>query len=104
MEETRFADALHGAALVLTGEGSVDLQTAAGKTVARVIAAARGRGVPCAVVGGAVDPAAAEALYALGAAAVLAAGGGPMRLEDALGNAYVNVASSARALCGMLRG
>jgi glycerate kinase len=104
MEETRFADALAGAALCLTGEGSVDAQTAAGKTVARVIAACRERGVPCAVIGGAVDPAAADALYRLGAAAVVAAGGGPMSLDDALSHARGNVATSARALCGMLRG
>jgi glycerate 2-kinase len=104
MEETRFADALAGAALCLTGEGSVDRQTAAGKTVARVVAACRAREVPCAVIGGAVEPAAADALYALGAAAVVAAGGGPMSLEAALAHARGNVASSARALCGMLRG
>lgn len=104
MAETRFADALDGASLVLTGEGSVDAQTAAGKTVARVIAAARERGVPVAVVGGAVDPAAAAALYGLGAAAVVAAGRGPASLDDALVHARENVSASARALCGMLRG
>jgi hypothetical protein len=56
------------------------------------------------VIGGAVDPAAADALYRLGAAAVVAAGGGPMSLDDALSHARGNVATSARALCGMLRG
>jgi glycerate kinase len=69
-----------------------------------VITACRAREVPCAVIGGAVEPAAADALYALGAAAVVAAGGGPMSLEAALAHARDNVASSARALCGMLRG
>jgi glycerate kinase len=104
MEETRFAEALAGVSLCLTGEGSVDLQTAAGKTVARVIAAGRAAGVPVAVVGGAVDPAAAAALYALGAAAVVAAGRGPASLPDAIAHARENVTASARALCGMLRG
>jgi glycerate kinase len=104
MEETRFGDALDGASLVLTGEGRVDAQTTAGKTVARVITAARARGVPVAVVGGAVDPAAAAVLYGLGASAVVAAGRGPASLEEALAHARANVTDSARALCGMLRG
>ena len=103
MEETRFADALAGAGCCLTGEGSVDRQTVAGKTVAGVVVACRDRGVPVGVVGGAVDPAAADALYALGATAVLAAGCGPATLEQALGEAWANVAATARALCGMLR-
>ena len=103
MEETRFADVLAGAACCLTGEGSVDSQTVAGKTVARVVVACHDRRLPVGVVGGAVDPAAAEALYALGATAVVAAGRGPGTLEEALADARANVAATARALCGMLR-
>jgi glycerate kinase len=103
MEETRFADVLAGAACCLTGEGSVDRQTITGKTVARVVVACHARGVPVGVVGGAVDLAAADALYELGAAAVLAASSGPATLEEALASARSNVAATARALCGMLR-
>ncbi len=55
------------------------------------------------VVGGAVDPAAADALYDLGASAVLAAGRGPATLDEAFATARANVAATARALCGMLR-
>jgi glycerate kinase len=103
MEETRFADVLAGAACCLTGEGRVDRQTVAGKTVARVVVACHERGVPVGVVGGAVEEAAADALYALGATAVLAAVRGPGTLEEALAEAHANVAATARALCGMLR-
>ncbi|MDX6378752.1 MAG: glycerate 2-kinase [Gaiellaceae bacterium] len=103
MEETRFADVLAGAGCCLTGEGSVDRQTVTGKTVARVVVACHASGVPVGVVGGAVDPAAADALYALGATAVLAAGRGPATLEQALEQARANVSATARALCGMLR-
>jgi glycerate kinase len=103
MEETRFGDVLATAACCLTGEGSVDRQTVTGKTVARVVVACSERGVPVGVVGGAVDPAAAAALYALGATAVLAAGSGPATLDEAFAAARANVAATARALCGMLR-
>ncbi len=103
MDETRFVDVLDGASLCLTGEGSVDRQTVTGKTVARVVVASVARGVPVGVVGGAVDPAAADALYGLGAAAVLAASRGPATLDEAFADARANVAATARALCGMLR-
>ena len=43
------------AELVLTGEGSLDAQTAYGKTVAYVAALARDAGRPCLAVGGSVD-------------------------------------------------
>ncbi len=102
MAETRFDAVLDGAALCLTGEGKVDGQTAAGKTVARVVVRCAERGVPAAVVGGAVEHGAAAALYALGAAAVLAAGSGPASLDEALTGAAANVAATARALCGMV--
>jgi glycerate kinase len=103
LEETGFAGRLHDAALCLTGEGSVDAQTISGKTVERVLKACVAAGVPCAVVGGAVDPAAADALYAAGAAAVVAASPGPGSLEDALAHAGPRVEAAARALCGVLR-
>ena len=46
---------LAGAALCLTAEGSVDRQSAHGKTVAGVLAACRDAGVPCIVLGGQVS-------------------------------------------------
>ncbi|WP_147680251.1 glycerate kinase [Actinomyces ruminicola] len=46
------ADAVTGADLVLTGEGSVDAQTLAGKTPAGVTAVAAQAGVPCVVFAG----------------------------------------------------
>ncbi|MGH7722898.1 MAG: glycerate kinase family protein, partial [Candidatus Dormibacteria bacterium] len=46
--------ALSGAALVITGEGRLDEQTAAGKAPAEVAGRARGAGVPCVAVAGSV--------------------------------------------------
>ena len=49
--------ALSGAALVITGEGRLNSQTAAGKAPAEVAARARTAGVPCVAIGGSVvDP------------------------------------------------
>lgn len=45
-----------GAALVLTGEGSADAQTLAGKAPAGVVAAARRHGVPVVIFAGRVEP------------------------------------------------
>ena len=52
-----------GADLVLTGEGSADAQTLAGKAPAGVAAAARRHGVPVAIFAGRVEPE-ADALLA----------------------------------------
>ena len=67
-------EALAGAALCLTAEGSVDRQSARGKTVAGVLAACRDAGVPCIVLGGASSAEAIEPLKALGALDVRAIG------------------------------
>ncbi len=57
---------LAGADVVLTGEGSLDRQSAFGKTVAGVAGRAAAAGVPCLAVGGRVrDPAAVRAIAGL---------------------------------------
>lgn len=53
---------LEGAALCLTGEGKIDMQTLHGKTVAGVAERAQKRGVPVIAFGGVVEPDAARAL------------------------------------------
>lgn len=56
-------DRVGGATLVLTGEGSADAQTLAGKAPAGIVAAARRHGVPVAIFAGRVEPE-ADALLA----------------------------------------
>lgn len=51
-----FADALEAGSAVLTGEGRVDASTLSGKVVARVVAEAQARGIPVAVIAGAIAP------------------------------------------------
>jgi glycerate 2-kinase len=101
LRETRFAERLEQAGLCLTGEGAIDRQTTSGKTVDRVVSACTAASVPCGVIGGSVDPDAADTLYGRGAAAVVAASPGPGTLEDALRDAGPRVQAAARALCGM---
>jgi glycerate kinase len=56
MDETDLAGKLAGAALVVTGEGRIDAQTAFGKTALGVARRARSAGIACIAVGGGVDP------------------------------------------------
>ena len=52
---------LEGADLVITGEGRIDAQTAAGKAPAAVAERAAARGIPCAALAGTIDACAARA-------------------------------------------
>ncbi|MFI5590930.1 glycerate kinase [Amycolatopsis sp. NPDC051758] len=52
LELLGFDDALSGAALVITGEGSLDQQTLSGKAPAGVARAAASKGIPCVAVSG----------------------------------------------------
>ncbi len=54
LSETRLADAIDGAALVVVGEGRLDAQSLQGKAPVRVAALAGARGVPVVAVAGAV--------------------------------------------------
>ncbi len=55
MDATRFDDALHGADLVITGEGRCDAQTLRGKTPFAVAARAKSLGIPVICLAGSVD-------------------------------------------------
>ncbi|MFZ2428450.1 MAG: glycerate kinase, partial [Propioniciclava sp.] len=104
------ADLLHldervaGADLVLTGEGSVDAQTLAGKAPAGVVDAARRHGVPVVIFAGRVQPE-AEALRTDGAVEALVQitpAGQP--LAEALAGAGENLrAGVAGYLAGRVR-
>jgi glycerate kinase len=84
LEALSFDERLRGAALVVTGEGTVDTSSAEGKVPAGVASAASRAGVGCVVFGGLVREGAAEALYGLGATAVLPLSGRPEHARDDL--------------------
>jgi glycerate 2-kinase len=86
---------LSGAALCLTAEGSVDRQSALGKTVAGVLAACREAGVPGVVLGGRVSDDAVAPLRRLGALDVRAIGPAERPLAVALAAARSELAVAA---------
>lgn len=98
LEAVDFARHLAGAALVITAEGRLDDQTAYGKAVAAVAAAAHAHGVPVVVLAGGLMPG-YETLYAHGVDAVLPIPDGPITLEESMARAGELVAGATeRAL------
>ncbi len=98
---------LSEAALVITGEGRSDAQSALGKVPSGVIRACRARGVKCVVVSGALGDGAPD-LIRLGASAIFSICDRPMALETSIRNAKdllaIQCANVVRliSLCGGL--
>ncbi|WP_367306839.1 glycerate kinase [Alicyclobacillus acidocaldarius] len=93
LDAVGFDHALERAALVLTGEGRTDAQTAHGKAVAGVARRAKARGVPVFCISGAIGPG-AERLYDHGVSALFATAPGPIALDEAMANATPLLASA----------
>jgi glycerate 2-kinase len=81
LEAAGFDDLLRYADLVITGEGRIDAQTARGKVVCAVAAAAARAGVPVVAIGGRAQGAPGDLAKALGVALVVEAA--PRRMSDA---------------------
>lgn len=77
---------MHGAALVITGEGRLDRQTLRGKTPFGVAAIARRVGVPVIAIGGSLGEGYQE-LYAAGISAAFSIAPGPIDLPQAVAQA-----------------
>jgi glycerate kinase len=82
-EETDLAGKLARAALVVTGEGRIDGQTAFGKTALGVARRAAAAGIPCIAVGGAIEPEGIAALAPFGVI-VVPVTERPMTVEEAM--------------------
>lgn len=80
------ADRLEGASLCLTAEGSLDSQTAHGKTIAGIARTARDRGCPVIALAGGLSSG-AEAVLDLGVSAFFSICNRPMSLDDAMADA-----------------
>lgn len=83
IETTGLAKALEGAALVFTGEGQVDFQTAQGKTPCGVARLAKQSGIPVIVLAGSIGTG-IDTLYQEGVSAVLSIVSRPMPLEESM--------------------
>ncbi len=101
MQATGFDDKLAEADLVITGEGSVDAQTAFGKTALGVARRAAAAGVPCIALGGSVTAEGAATLARAGAAAMPVLHG-PMELGDAMAQAAALVSAASERLARLI--
>ena len=83
LEAVGFRERLRGAVLAITGEGTIDRTSPAGKVPAGVAAACSATGVPCIVFGGRIRGG-VRGLYRLGATTVLPLSGRRERARDDL--------------------
>jgi len=100
LEAVSFRDRIRGAALVLSGEGKVDAQTACGKAVSGVVRAARSGHVPVVLLAGSVDED-AESLYREGVVSLFSICTRPMTLAEAMGRASWLVETAAERVTRM---
>ena len=96
-----FKKALEGADLVITGEGSMDHQSAGGKVPSGVCELAKQAGVPVIGVAGRVGEG-LQALHEAGLVAVFSIAPGPISMADALQNAAYNLTATAEQIGRMV--
>lgn len=101
LEAAGFDAALHGAGMVITGEGSLDGQTAMGKVPVGVAARAAARGVPVAVIAGTLGKG-HEAVFSLGINCAIGITPGPMELGDAMERAEELIEKAAARLARII--
>jgi glycerate 2-kinase len=101
MSASHFADKIVGADYVLTGEGSVDAQTARGKTLLGVAEVAAQHGVPVIAFAGRVGDG-AEALYSVGLSALVPIVQGVSDLSRALAEGPENLERAVATTCRVL--
>jgi len=94
LEASRLAEKVRGAALVLTGEGQIDSQTAYGKTVSGVARTAQGAGVPVVAIVGGIGSG-VENLYEIGVTSMFTLVPGPVSLEVAMAKGQGMLADTA---------
>lgn len=97
LDAAGFEAALEEAGLVITGEGSLDAQSAMGKAPAGIARRAAAAGVPVAAIAGTLG-CGHEAVYDSGIACALGIAPGPMSLADAMGRAEELIEKAAERL------
>ncbi len=100
LEAAHFDEALSGASLLLTGEGSLDEQTALGKVPVGV--ARRAGGLPVAAIAGRLGPG-YEAVHQQGIHCVMAIADGPLSPEQSMANAAALIEGATARLARALQ-
>jgi glycerate kinase len=101
LEAIRFREHLHGADLVLTGEGRIDAQTAFGKTIAGISRASAEIRVPVIAIGGSLSED-LPPLDTLGLAAAWGITPRPMALAEAMAQARTLLEGTAEQVARTL--
>lgn len=101
MSAVHLSDKIAGADYVFTGEGSVDAQTASGKTLLGVAEVAATQGVPVIAFAGRIG-AGADALYDLGVLRIVPIAEGVTDLPRALAEGPINLERAAAMTCRSL--
>ena len=101
-ELANFDKAIHGADWIVTGEGKLDAQTLAGKTIAGVLSAAKRQRIPVAALCGAVEmtPSQQEEIGLQYVCSILQE---VSSLENALKNSYRNLVSASYNFAKLLK-
>jgi glycerate kinase len=102
LQASHFAEQIHGANLIFTGEGRIDFQTAFGKTLSGVAREAKKQGIPVIALGGMVDDN-IDDLYEMGISSFFSICNCPMDLPTAMKNtAHLLELASERSLRAVL--
>ena len=94
IDAVNLKERVKGAAIVFTGEGQLDFQTAFGKTPVGVAKVAKAHGIPVIAIAGGIAEG-AEAVYDAGIDAMLGIAQEPMSLENAVTDAPRLIADTA---------
>lgn len=101
-ELSGLAEAMQGADLVITGEGRLDAQSLHGKTPMGVARIAKAAGVPVVAIAGSLGDG-YQKLYEVGIDAAFSLVPGPMALEQAMGEAAVQLQARAADVARLWR-
>ena len=102
IDAVNLKERIKGAAIVFTGEGQLDFQTAFGKTPVGVAKVAKAHGIPVIAIAGGIAEG-AEAVYDAGIDAMLGIVQEPMSLENAVTDASRLIANTAEQAARLIR-
>ncbi len=100
-EAIDFAGRLHGADLVITGEGQLDGQSAYGKTILGVASRAKNLDIPVITISGGIGPG-YQSIYQHGVTSAISITPRPMGLDASIANAYQLVAEATERALRMI--
>lgn len=102
MDVTELKQKIHGADIVVTGEGNIDFQTAFGKTAFGVASAAKENHIPVIAIAGGIGKK-SDILYEKGFDAIVSIVDKPMSLQESMKNAKMLLEKSSERVMRILK-